>query len=64
MLLGRTDRRRIYRYVRRDYTIGTANLDKYKIFTPKADEAALWGKSCPCLYYAAPGQGLRKHSLV
>lgn len=35
-ILGRTGNERIYQYIRKDYVNTVKNLDKYKIFLPRA----------------------------
>ena len=56
-ILGRTDEGRIYRYVRRDYIIDAPNLDKYKIFTPKADGSGIFGEALSQPILCGPGVG-------
>ena len=52
-ILGREKNKRIYKYIRRDYINVVKNLDKYKIFIPKANGSKLFGE--PVL--ATPGIG-------
>ncbi len=50
-ILGRENNERIYKYVRRDYINTVSNLDKYKIFLPKANGIGVLGEvlSAPIL---------------
>lgn len=50
-ILGRENNERIYKYVRRDYINTVSNLDKYKIFLPKANGIGALGEvlSAPIL---------------
>lgn len=50
-ILGRENNERIYKYVRRDYVNTVSNLDKYKIFLPKANGIGVLGEvlSAPIL---------------
>ena len=43
-ILGRENNERVYKYVRRDYVNKVANLDKYKIFIPKANGIGSFGE--------------------
>ncbi len=50
-ILGRESNERVYKYVRRDYINTVSNLDKYKIFLPKANGIGVLGEvlSAPIL---------------
>lgn len=50
-ILGRENNERVYKYVRRDYINTVSNLDKYKIFLPKANGIGALGEvlSAPIL---------------
>ncbi len=50
-ILGRKNNERVYKYVRRDYINTVSNLDKYKIFLPKANGIGALGEvlSAPVL---------------
>lgn len=50
-ILGRENNERIYKYVRRDYINTVSNLNKYKIFLPKANGIGVLGEvlSAPIL---------------
>ena len=43
-ILGRENNERVYKYVRRDYINTVSNLDKYKIFPPKANGVGALGE--------------------
>ena len=43
-ILGRKNNERVYKYVRRDYINTVSNLDKYKIFLPKANGVGALGE--------------------
>lgn len=36
-ILGREENKRVYKYIRRDYVNNVVNLEKYKVFVPKAN---------------------------
>lgn len=44
-ILGRENNERVYKYVRRDYINTVSNLDKYKIFLPKANGIGALGET-------------------
>lgn len=44
-ILGRENNERVYKYVRRDYINTVSNLDKYKIFLPKANGIGVLGET-------------------
>ncbi len=50
-ILGRESNERVYKYVKRDYINTVSNLDKYKIFLPKANGIGVLGEvlSAPIL---------------
>ena len=50
-ILGRENNERVYKYVKRDYINTVINLDKYKIFLPKANGIGVLGEvlSAPIL---------------
>ena len=50
-IIGRENNERVYKYVRRDYINTVSNLDKYKIFLPKANGIGVLGEvlSAPIL---------------
>jgi type II restriction enzyme len=43
-ILGREKNERVYKYIRRDYVNKVKNLDKYKIFIPKANGVGKFGE--------------------
>lgn len=43
-ILGRENSERVYKYIREDYVNKVCNLDKYKIFLPKANGIGLLGE--------------------
>lgn len=43
-ILGRENNERVYKYIRRDYVNSPKNLDKYKIFLPKANGIGAFGE--------------------
>jgi len=46
-ILGRESGSRVYKYIREDYVNTVCNLDKYKIFLPKANRIGKLGKVLP-----------------
>ncbi len=43
-LLGRTDNRRVFKFIRRDYVNNVENLNKFKILVPKANGSGALGE--------------------
>lgn len=43
-ILGRLNNERAYKYIRRDYINDVSNLDKYKLFIPKANGTGAFGE--------------------
>lgn len=43
-ILGREENKRVYKYIRREYVNNVANLEKYKIFVPKANGSGALGE--------------------
>lgn len=43
-IIGREDNKRVYKFIRRDYVNSVDNLDKYKIFVPKANGSGALGE--------------------
>lgn len=57
-ILGRIDRKRAYRFIRRDYVRPCENLDSFKIFLAKGDGAAgTIGKPVPARIIGMPTLG-------
>lgn len=56
-MIGRENNERIYKYVRADYVNKVRNLDKYKIFLPKANGIGLLGEVLSSPVLAAPKIG-------
>lgn len=53
-ILGREKNERVYKYVRRDYINEVSNLDKYKIFLPKANGIGALGEVLSTPILCAP----------
>ncbi len=43
-ILGREENKRLYKYIRRDYVNNVVNLEKYKVFVPKANGSGALGE--------------------
>lgn len=43
-LIGRTDNRRVFKFIRRDYVNNVENLDKFKVLVPKANGSGALGE--------------------
>ncbi len=56
-ILGRENNERVYKWVRRDYVNSPINLDKYKIFLPKANGIGAFGEVLSLPIIADPGVG-------
>ena len=56
-ILGRTNNERAYKYVRRDYINKVKNLDKFKLFIPKANGIGAFGEVISSPITATPGVG-------
>lgn len=56
-MIGRENNERIYKYVRADYVNKVRNLDKYKIFLPKANGIGSLGEVLSTPILAAPKIG-------
>lgn len=56
-ILGRENNERVYKFIRRDYVNFVKNLDKYKIFIPKANGIGSFGEVLSSPIIAEPGQG-------
>lgn len=56
-ILGRENGQRVYKYVREDYVNKVCNLDKYKIFLPKANGIGLLGEVLSAPLIAGPKIG-------
>ncbi len=56
-ILGRANNERAYKYVRRDYINTVSNLDKYKIFLPKANGIGVLGEVLSAPILCGPGVG-------
>ena len=56
-ILGRENGERIYKYIRADYVTKVRNLDKYKIFLPKANGAGQFGEILTAPVVAPPKTG-------
>lgn len=53
-ILGREKNERVYKYVRREYINKVSNLDKYKIFLPKANGIGVLGEALAAPILCAP----------
>lgn len=56
-ILGRANNERVYKYVRKDYINTVSNLDKYKIFLPKANGIGALGEVLSAPILCGPGVG-------
>ena len=56
-ILGRTNNERAYKYVRRDYVNKVKNLDKFKLFIPKANGIGAFGEVISSPITATPEVG-------
>ena len=56
-ILGRENNERVYKYLRRDYVSKVKNLDKYKVFIPKANGTGRFGEVLTSPITAEPGIG-------
>ena len=56
-ILGRLKNERTYKYIRRDYVTNVKNLDKYKLFIPKANGAGIFGEILALPELCGPGVG-------
>ena len=56
-ILGRENGERVYKYIREDYVNKVCNLDKYKIFLPKANGIGLLGEVLSAPVVASPKIG-------
>ena len=56
-ILGRENSERVYKYIRKDYVNKVCNLDKYKIFLPKANGIGLLGEVLSAPLIAGPKIG-------
>lgn len=43
-ILGREENKRVYKYIRREYVNNVVNLEKYKVFVPKANGSGALGE--------------------
>ena len=56
-ILGRQNNERTYKYIRRDYVNQVENLDKYKLFIPKANGTGAFGETLTLPEVCNPGIG-------
>lgn len=56
-ILGRENNERVYKFIRRDYVNQVKNLDKFKIFIPKANGIGSFGEVLSSPIMAEPGIG-------
>ena len=56
-ILGRENNQRCYKYVQRDYINKVSNLDKYKLFLPKANGMGVFGEVISSPSVEGPGTG-------
>ncbi len=56
-ILGREENTRCYKYIRRDYVKPVVNLDKYKVFLPKANGNGRLGEVLSSPILSEPGVG-------
>ena len=56
-IFGRQNNERTYKFIRRDYVNNVANLDKYKLFMPKANGTGAFGEVLTLPEISEPGVG-------
>lgn len=56
-IFGRQNNERAYKFIRRDYVNNVANLDKYKLFMPKANGTGAFGEVLTLPEISEPGVG-------
>ena len=56
-ILGRINNTRLYKYIRRDYVNDVVNLDKYKVFMPRANGNGIFGEVISSPLVVEPGIG-------
>ena len=56
-ILGRSGNQRIWKWIKRSYVKHVANLDKYKLFLPKAAGIGQFGETLPETILGRPGDG-------
>lgn len=56
-IFGRQNNERTYEFIRRDYVNNVANLDKYKLFMPKANGTGAFGEVLTLPEISEPGVG-------
>ena len=56
-ILGRQNNKRLYKYIRREYINSVGNLDKYKLFIPKANGTGTFGEILTLPELCGPGIG-------
>ena len=56
-IFGRKNNERTYKFIRRDYVNNVANLDKYKLFMPKANGTGAFGEVLTLPEISEPGVG-------
>jgi hypothetical protein len=56
-ILGRENNARVYKYIKRQYVNSVENLDKYKIFIPKANGIGAFGETISSPVIENPGVG-------
>lgn len=56
-IFGRQNNERTYKFIRRDYVNNVANLDKYKLFVPKANGTGAFGEVLTLPEISEPGVG-------
>lgn len=57
VIVGREGNNRVTKYIKKTYINNVVNLDKYKIFLPKASGIGSFGESLGQLLLAKPGMG-------
>lgn len=57
IIVGRDNNERVNKYIRRDYINDVSNLDKYKVFIPKASGIGSFGEPLGPSIIASPGMG-------
>ncbi len=57
VIVGRANNERVSKYIRRDYINTVKNLDKYKLFFPKASGIGAFGEALGPSIVAKPGMG-------
>ena len=56
-IIGRANNERVKKYIKREYVCNVINLDKFKLFLPKAIGVGKFGEGLGQMFLATPGMG-------